>query len=63
MELQENASLVETDLSGGNHSYLGLALIDKDYNSIPNTVPFVPPHCLAHLAMPPIAITNEGIIQ
>ena len=28
MELQANASSIETDLGGGNHSYLGLVLTD-----------------------------------
>ena len=37
LELQSNASSVETNLGGGNYSYLGLVLIDKEYISIPHT--------------------------
>ena len=37
LELQSNASSVETNLGGGNHSYLGLVLIDEEYISIPCT--------------------------
>ena len=29
LDLQVNASLVEIDLGGGNHSYLGLVLTDQ----------------------------------
>ena len=37
LELQSNASSVETNLEGGNHSYLGLILIDEEYTLIPRT--------------------------
>ena len=43
IELQANASSVEMDLGGGNHSYLALVLIDKEYTIIPNTTPFKAP--------------------
>ena len=41
LELQSNASSVETNLGGGNYGYLGLVLIDKEYTSIPHTQPFI----------------------
>ena len=41
LELQANASSLEIDLGGGNHSYLGLVLTDAEYTLIPNTQPFV----------------------
>ena len=34
LELQANASLVESDLDGGDHRYLGLILTDQEYTSI-----------------------------
>ena len=37
LELQANASSVETNLGGGNHSYLGLVLTDTKYTTIPHT--------------------------
>ena len=43
MELQVNASSVETGLRRGNRGYLGLVLADNEYVPIPNTQPFVPP--------------------
>ena len=43
LELQANASSVETDLGGGNHGYLGLVLTDAEYASINGTIPFVLP--------------------
>ena len=46
LELQANASTVETDLGGGNHSYLGLVLNDNEYASIPNIQPFIVPNYL-----------------
>ena len=55
MELQANASSVETDLGSSNHGYLGLVLIDEEYNSIPNTAPFVPSHYPVPLVIPPTA--------
>ena len=44
MELQANASSVETDLEGGNHRYLGLVLTDQEYATIPHTAPFILPN-------------------
>ena len=44
LELQANASSVETDLGGGNHRYLGLVLTDEEYALIPNTQPFIAPN-------------------
>ena len=41
MELQANASSVETELGGGNHGYLGLVLTDQEHNTIPNTAPLL----------------------
>ena len=55
LELQSNASSVETDLGGGNHGYLGLVLTDVEYASIPHTVPFVPPNYPPALVIPPTA--------
>ena len=43
LELQANASSVETDLGGGDHGYLGLVLTDQEYASIPGTEPFIAP--------------------
>ena len=37
LELQANASSVETDLGSGNHGYLGLVLTDAEYATINNT--------------------------
>ena len=37
LELQSNASSIETDLGGGNHGYLGLVLTEEEYATIPNT--------------------------
>ena len=54
LELQSNASSVETDLEGGNHSYLDLVLTGEEYASIPYTQPFIAPNyppLLAILAM------------
>ena len=36
-ELRSNASSVETDLGGGNHSYLALVLTNAVCNTIPDT--------------------------
>ena len=44
LELQSNASSVETDLGGGNHGYLGLVLTDEEYVTIPHTQPFIAPN-------------------
>jgi len=54
-ELQANASSIETDLGGGNHGYLALVLTDAEYNSIPNTQPFVAPTYPAPLVIPSTA--------
>ena len=37
IELQANASSVETDTGGGNHGYLGLILTEQEYATIPHT--------------------------
>ena len=61
MELQANASSVETDLGGDNHGYLGLVLTDQEHNSILNTLPFVPPNYPSLLVMPQIATPIQAI--
>ena len=61
MELQANASSVETDLGGGNHGYLGLVLTDQEYNTIPNTAPFVPPNYPPPLVIPQTATPIQAI--
>ena len=43
LELQANASSVETDLAGGDNGYLGLVLTDQEYASIAGTRLFGPP--------------------
>ena len=48
-------SSVETDLGGGNYGCLGLVLTDQEYNSIPNTAPFMPPNYLPPLVIPQTA--------
>jgi len=53
LELQSNASSVETDLGGGNYGYLGLVLTDEEYATIPNTQPFVAPNYPPTLVIPP----------
>jgi hypothetical protein len=52
LELQANASSVETDLGGGNHGYLGLVLTDEEYALIPNTQPFIAPNYPPPLVIP-----------
>ena len=59
MELQANATSIETNLGSSNHSYLGLVLTDKKYNSIPNIELFMPPHYLASLVIPSTATAIE----
>ena len=59
LELQANASSVETDLGGGNHGYLGLVLTDAEYAAVPNTQPFVAPTYPPPLVIP----TNVTQIQ
>ena len=56
-----NASLVEIDLGGGNHGYLGLVLIDSEYMSIPNTQSFVAPNYPPPLTIPPIVILIKAL--
>ena len=58
-ELQVNASSIETDLGGGNYSYLALILLDQDYQSILNTVLFIPPTYSSLLTI----LTNATPIQ
>ena len=43
LELQANASSVETDLGGGNHGCLGLVLTDAEHATISDTEPFAAP--------------------
>ena len=52
LELQANASSVETDLGGGNHGYLGLVLTNAEYATISHTQPFIPPNYPAPLVIP-----------
>jgi len=47
-----NASLVKTDLGGGNHGYLGLVLKDAEYSRIPHTQSFVAPNYPPTLTIP-----------
>ena len=47
-----NASSIEKDLGRGNYGYLALVLSDKDYQSIPNISPFIPPTYLSLLTIP-----------
>ena len=61
MELQANASSVETDLGGGNHGYLGLVLTDQECNTIPNTTLFVPPNYPPPLVIPQTATPIQAI--
>ena len=48
--------LVETDLGGSNHGYLGLVLIDEEYASIPNTELFIAPNYSPLLVIPSTSI-------
>ena len=61
LELQSNASSVETDLGGGNHGYLGLVLTDEEYATIPNTQPFVAPNYPPTLVIPPMSTQIQAI--
>ena len=56
-ELQANASLIESELGGGDHGYLGLVLSDAEYASVPGTIPFVPPQ------FPPVLIIPNNATQ
>ena len=44
LELQSNASSVETTLGGRNHGYLDLVLTEEEYASILYTQPFIAPN-------------------
>ena len=61
LELQANASSVETDLGGGNHGYLGLVLTDDEYASIPHTQPFVAPNYPPPLLIPATSTQIQAI--
>ena len=61
MELQANASSVETDLGGGNHGYLGLVLTDQEYATIPHTAPFIPPNYPPALNIPTDATPIQAL--
>ena len=61
LELQSNASSVETDLGGGNHGYLGLVLTDEEYASIPHTQPFIAPNYPPPLAIPATSTPIEAL--
>ena len=52
VELQANASSVETDLGGGDHGYLGLVKTDEEHASTPGTQPFVATNYPNPLAIP-----------
>ena len=59
LELQANASSVETDLGGRNYGYLGLVLTNEEYALIPNIQPFI-----ASNYPPPLVIpANTSQIQ
>ena len=60
-ELQANASSVESDLGGGDYSYLGLILIDIEYSSIPDTTPFVPSAFPGALIIPPDSTAIQAL--
>ena len=61
LELQANASSVETDLGGGNHGYLGLVLTDQEYATIPNTQPFAAPNYPPPLLIPATSTQIQAI--
>ena len=61
LELQANASSVETDLGGGNYGYLGLVLTDAEYAAIPNTQPFVAPNYPPPLVIPATATQIQAL--
>lgn len=61
IELQANASSAESDLGGGDHGHLGLALTDQEYASMPGTQPFVAPNYPNALNMPANATTLEAL--
>ena len=49
MELQANASSIETELGEDDNGYLGLVLTDAEYASVPNIQSFIVPAYLAAL--------------
>lgn len=59
IELQANASSIETDLGGGNHGHLGLVLTDEEYATMQNATPFIPPNYPPPLVIP----ANSSPIQ
>ena len=61
LELQANASSVETDLGGGDHGHLRLVLTDAEYASMPHTQPFVAPTYPGLLNMPSTATPIEAL--
>ena len=61
MELQANASSVETDLGGRNHGYLGLVLTNAEYALIPNTQPFIAPNYPSPLVIPAMATQIQAL--
>jgi len=61
MELQANASSVETDLGGGDHGYLGLVLSNVDYGLIPDTEPFIAPTYPPPLSIPADATAIQAL--
>ena len=61
MELQVNASSVEIDLGGSNHSYLELVLTDAEYASILNTQPFAAPNYPLPLLIPAMSTQIQAI--
>ena len=60
-ELQANSSLVETNIGGGNHGYLGLLKSDEEYALIPNIQLFVPLTYLIALQLPSTATSIEAL--
>lgn len=61
-ELRANASSVESKSGGGDHGYLGLALIDEEYESIlPTPPPFIAPHFPGNLQLNPNTTQVEAL--
>ena len=61
LELQANASSVEMDLGGGNHSYLGLVLTDTEYATVPYTQPFLASTYPPILSIPPTSTPIQAL--
>ena len=61
LELQSNASSVETDLGGGDHGYLGIVLTAEEYAKVPNTEPFVAPNYPPDLVIPANATPIQAL--